>query len=545
MAVQSLSMTMMTRDQFPLEDTEIQLIRGMWKHHEALKLNQQRIIAYFSFPHRTVNHNVISAIVGDWGATNDADYPAADRAAVDFFLAHSNGTWEEHLYARTMAAAFSTSHRPDLLSFAYRYHPVGQGLFCSASFARAGHEPYRWVYDCGTERGTRTAKSTALVSTEIASLAAEVGSGHLDLVTLSHFDEDHLSGMLELLGSFEVGTLLLPYLTPWERLIVALSERAEVGSDLLDFLIAPTAYLLGRPEFRIEKILFVPSGGEGPAIQPFIGPEDGPPDADTIGRVPGVLIKDHSIEPEPGYADGFSDSGLTDPRVRVLDRGGWILVAHAWEFVPYNDCKLSDLATDDFKDEARGYVDTLLHAADDTEREAAIEALTDLYDGRFKSPGAKEIDARRRNLISLFLYAGPIGGVQLVRPDVTVPRRGLDALAGDLPRFWTHSDRFGQMFTGDGFLQTVKQQDDFLTFYGAGNRLSRGAVFQVMHHGSEKNWKRGIAGKIDPIVSLFCSDPLGKHGHPSAAVVRDFSGSHRIQVDGVHGWRVEGRYRFL
>lgn len=351
--------------------------------------------------------------------------------------------------------------------------------------------------------------------------------------------------MLELLQTFEVGTLLLPYLTPWERLIVALSERAEVGSDLLNFLIAPTAFLLGRPEFRIEKILFVPSGGEGPAIQPFIGPEEGPPDADTIGRVPGILIKDHKLEPENGKVDGFTDSGLVDPRVRVLNRGGWILVAQAWEFVPYNDSKLSGLATVAFKDLARPYVATLLDSADDKEREDALKALTKLYDDRFKSPGAKDIDARRRNLISLFLYAGPIGAVQLVRTDVTVPRRDFDTLAGNRPRFWTHSDRFGQMFTGDGFLSTPQQQDDFLTFYGAGDRLSRGAVFQVMHHGSEKNWKRGIASKIDPIVSLFCSDPLGKHGHPSAPVASDFARSHRIQVDGVHGWRIEGCYRFL
>lgn len=538
-------MTILTRDQVPLEDEEIRLVKGLWKHHDALKLNQQRIIAYFSFPHRTVHHNVISAITRGKAGTSDRDYPPADRAACDFFLAHSNGTWEQHLFARTLAAGFSASHRPNLFSFAYHYHPVGQGLFCSGSFKRPDHDPYRWVYDCGTERGTRTARSTALVSSELASLAAEVGTGRLDLVTLSHFDEDHLSGMLELLRTFEVGTLLLPYLTPWERLIVALSEEAEVGSDLLDFLIAPTAYLLGRPEFRIEKILFVPSGGEGPAIQPFLGPEDGPPDADTIGRVPAILIKDHALEPEQGHADGFSDSGLADPRVRVLDRGGWILIAHAWEFVPYNDSKLSDLATEDFKDAARGYVATLLDPEDEAQREDALEALTKLYDDRFKSPGSKDIDARRRNLISLFLYAGPIGGVQLLHPDVTVPRRDLDTLAGELPRFWTHSDRFGQMFTGDGFLRTVQQQHDFLTFYGAGNRLARGAVFQVMHHGSEKNWKRGIAGKIDPIVSLFCSDPLGKNGHPSAPVVSDFASSHRIQVDGVHGWRVEGRYRFL
>jgi len=101
------------------------------------------------------------------------------------------------------------------------------------------------------------------------------------------------------------------------------------------------------------------------------------------------------------------------------------------------------------------------------------------------------------------------------------------------------------MFTGDGFLHTTKQWSDFKTFYDVGNRLYRGAIFQVMHHGSKANWQSGLAAKIQPVASLFCSDPLGKHEHPSPEVLADFASFHPVQIDGVHGWMIEGEFRFL
>lgn len=536
-------MTILKREQLPLEDIEICLVKGLWKHRHALKINQQQIIAYFSFPHRTVHHNVISAITRNQAGTDDDAFPPTDKSTCETFLNQSNGEWGEHLWATMISGIHPASHRSDF-SFTYHYHPVGQGLFCSGSFTRSSHDPFHWVYDCGTDGGSRSPKSAALVTTEIDTLAAEVATDRLDLVTLSHFDEDHLSGMTALLRTFRVGTLLLPYLTPWERLIVALHERVEIGSELLKFLTAPAAYLLEQPEFRIEKILFVPSGGEGPAMPPFLGPTDRPPEDEAVGRAPEIIVKDHPLDQEDKNADGIADAGLADERVRILDHGCWILIGNAWEFVPYNDTALETAATPSFKAKARPLATTLTSSTDAEEREQALDDLTALYDATFKTPNSKKITARRRNLISLFLYAGPIGPVELRRAEATVPRRGARSLSTEIPRFWIPSDRFGQMFTGDGFLQTKKQEKDFLDFFAAGNRVERGAIFQVMHHGSEANWRKAFAGKIKPVASLFCSNPLGKHGHPSGKVLADFANYHPVQVDGVHGWRLTGRYRF-
>jgi len=536
-------MRILSRAQVPLEDDEICLVKGLLRHRKPLKMNQQRIIAYFSFPHRTVHHNVISAIARNTAGTSDADYPPADLAACRYFLEAWSGEWGEHRWACLWSG--SPGRQTDELAFGYRFHPVGQGLFCSGHFTRPGQPTFRWVYDCGTEMGKRVTARGQHVRDEIARLSSDIETDRLDLVTLSHFDEDHLSGILDLLATFRVGTLLLPHLTPWERLIVALSEEAAVGSDLLGFLTAPTAFLLARAEERIERILLVPASvDDSEALPPAM-----PPDAPVRGKEPGaflpVLIKDHEPHGED-QADGVAaDEGLADPRVSVLHRGGYILVAHAWEFVPYNDCRLEALATTAFKDAARPLAYELTHAPKEEDRETALEKLTELYDATFKSPGSKKISARRRNEISLFLYAGPIGQVELRSATVTIPRHRMGPSVGEVPRFWVHTDRFGQMLTGDGFLHSSQQVGDFERFYNVGDRMMRGAIFQVMHHGSKANWKSGFAGLVEPVATLFCSDPLGRHSHPSAAVLADFADYHPVQIDGEHGWQLSGSYRFL
>jgi hypothetical protein len=536
-------MTIVSRNQVPLEDVEICLVKGLLKHRRLLKINQQRVIAYFSFPHRTVHHNVISAIARNVAGLSDSQYPPADLAACRRFMDSWNGNWGEHLWA-TFTSALAVSQRQNF-DFGYRFHPVGQGLFSSGHLSRSGQPAFNWVYDCGTEMGSRVAARGQHVRDEIAQLKSDVETDRLDLVTLSHFDEDHLSGMLDLLATFRVGVLLLPYLSPWERLIVALSEKAVAGSDLLAFLMTPTAFLLERAEGRIEQILLVPPNDDGgEALPPAISP-DAPVRGEELGTFPLVSIKDHAPDGE-GENEGVpADAGLSDPRVRVLHRGGYILVDRAWEFVPYNDCRLEALATKDFKDAARPLARQLIRAAKEADREAALVKLTELYDETFKFRGAKKISPRRRNEISLFLYSGPIGQVELCSAVVTIPRHRMGPNVGEIPRFWIHTDRFGQMLTGDGFLHTPKQFHDFQRFYNVGNRISRGAIFQVMHHGSQANWKMGLAGEVKPVASIFCSDPLGKNAHPHAPVLADFVGYHPVQIDGEHGWQLIGTYRFL
>jgi hypothetical protein len=82
-------------------------------------------------------------------------------------------------------------------------------------------------------------------------------------------------------------------------------------------------------------------------------------------------------------------------------------------------------------------------------------------------------------------------------------------------------------------------------FFSPYDRLKRSAFFQVMHHGAKSNWQPGIARKLNPRASIFCSDPSSKNRHPSHVVLADFSPFNPKQVDAFHGLKFNGSYRFL
>ncbi len=153
-------------------------------------------------------------------------------------------------------------------------------------------------------------------------------------------------------------------------------------------------------------------------------------------------------------------------------------------------------------------------ASSDSARDAALNELTKLYDVRFKTLRSKRISAERRNKISLFLYSGPIGNVELIDIEEANLRHGLSPASLPVPYEWLWTGRFGQMFTGDAYLKTRSQWASFEAFFRPHGRLGRGAIFQVMHHGSKANWQKGLASRLQPLASVFCSDPAGHLKHP-------------------------------
>src|SRR5260221_111330 len=115
-------------------------------------------------------------------------------------------------------------------SFEYDFHPVGQGLFSSGALwpfdvvpwysdPRPGPR-YTWVYDCGST------SSQSLVDAAIAARASRFSpKPDLDLVTLSHFDHDHISGICKLVAKHRIDTLMLPYMALEQRLWMAFEEN--------------------------------------------------------------------------------------------------------------------------------------------------------------------------------------------------------------------------------------------------------------------------------------------------------------------------------
>lgn len=416
--------------------------------------------------------------------------------------------------------------------FGYEFHPVGQGLFASGYLTKC-HKKYcyrprrirrhdcgpafTWVYDCGTSSSQK--HLTAAIDEYKKDDAASKPT--IDLVAISHFDADHISGMTTLVSRFKIKVLLLPYMPLWQRLMTAFQEGVDT-QDLMRFYIDPVGYLSMLDGAEIERILFVRSSSEEGPID-----ETEPPSRDDLDSW------DLPFEEEPP-ADQAEENSPTQPHaskgrripVGFLRNGGILSVRSVWEFVPYNDASV--VQKHDSTIESENEFRAIVHreAAKflaGSESESALNTIKDAYDEYFGD------SSERRNVISLFLYAGPISRAY-----------ARQQMFGQSFRRYESGNKCSILYTGDGYLDTGARFNQ-MTRYLGNHRMDRVSCFQVMHHGAERNWHEGIAKKISPDCSIFSSDPTHKgFGHPHAPVLRDFWLYGPVQVNAHHGVSIDG-----
>jgi len=416
----------------------------------------------------------------------------------------------------------------------YGFHGVGQGLFSSGSlelFSRIPGRKFNWVYDCGTDSSQRYLDS-ALNDLQHDIPTLGVGRPYLDLVTISHFDTDHISGLVKLLERFDVGDLLLPYMPLWQRLVIAFHAHRAHRSRLTSFLVNPVAFITAVPEANIKRILFAsggppledpPRGADVPR-EPKRPPATGEQDEKRRGMGPDFAVVDTEELSDLDAADDrrldgeyMKRAARNGTRVAYMRYRGAVVVAGCWEFLPYNDAQLAPMASTSFRDQVSLLRDDLLGGVKAVTTRALI-ALKTLYTAEFDFNGQRE----NPNLISLFLYAGPISprGTEIYARHVTSPHGWSFRL----------SDKGGVLYTGDGYINTPARFNSMQAFL-CSHRVDNLAVLQVMHHGATANWQAGLAGKIKPEFSVFSSNPLHKgFRHPHTVVSNDFASYRPLQA---------------
>ena len=473
---------------------------------------EEEILRHFLTPPTRDEPTVIGAMI------RHPRYRAIAPAPVDELV-----SWYRSDSAAPSTASWLATTLPQPVHFfGHAFHPVGQGLF-SSGYVTTSRGRFDWVYDCGSADGK------AIVAPAIRVYAAEVQRDkggrrpRLDLVALSHFDNDHVSGLVDLLQRFDVGILMLPYLTFAQRMEVALSEGVSATHNLFQLLVSPSAFVNGAGGGEV-RILLVPPSGDGEPAAPI--------DADGAGG------SDIDITSLPSYqtielADlpGGADPQLGDPRVEILKPGSTLAIPGVWEFLPYNDSNHAWRANKDFAT----VIDVVLErmkrhsgARDWASCDDDLTLLKEAYDNAF---------GRRpwmRNVISLFLYSGPTRDLAHATCLKWRPRRAADRL-----RLSSKTGKLAALLTGDGYLHTKKRLKDFECFFGQDGRLGRSGIFQVMHHGSKYNWRNGVARAVAPIASIFSADQK-RYGHPDDVVWDDFRPWNPILVGKRRGWRVDG-----
>lgn len=394
------------------------------------------------------------------------------------------------------------------------FHPVGQGAFYSEEFKDAeGKVRFRIVYDCGSLKSCGLqpkSDGSPLRRSDIEERVEKAFSDEdvIDLLFISHFDDDHVNLISHLMPfkRHHVKKVVLPLLSAEERCLLTgyylLSDEVREDAEQSETLIR----LINTPkEFfgECEDVVFVcPYGGDNV----------------NVGRAR-----------EPISFENLSGDVSSLVEIDISKQMGAKGLSGCWVFVPYNHkperyAELQDLLKRAFEDANIKFCLDDLKDIDFVARN--LKVLRECYNGL--------TDGINRN--SMALYSGPArhSGIRFVVEDKLGSR---DFWLGYYLRQMSSRcvrcgvlaarpfvveapskflNRPGCLYTGDVALRDAGLSTRFQSYAD-----SIGMV-QLPHHGSQDSFQGGDL----PIEGRACVATYGeknKFGHPSLVVKRAVS----------------------
>jgi hypothetical protein len=371
----------------------------------------------------------------------------------------------------------------------FKFYPVGQGCFYAGSIKlKPDSHEFVFVYDCGS------VSTLSYLLESIIDFKAEYKK--IDLLMISHLDEDHFNGVIDLIKGIRVDTVILPYLPKIKRLALYSSYQ---GGDInyIQYLLNPVAFYAN---YDVKRILFINQGesDDGLVVGP---PENIAPDGSIESQ--GELILKIPEQDDRTFAD-YDDIQFEKEGVKIEVKmlpfdANLILEKKVWEFQFYHWKGSGERNIEKFEEQV-----THLIATNNIKDKKQL--FEDKYRSKLQGLYRKYIN-RDLNYSSLCLYHGPLiknfvwyfikNGTLMYGCDCLLYFRGVA----------------GTLLTGDQFIKSKKDFDNYCAFYGS--KFDNTAVFQVPHHGSKSNWRLlPSALNYFPIYVLNYGNGRSLHPHP-------------------------------
>lgn len=388
----------------------------------------------------------------------------------------------------------------------------------------------RVVYDCGSGRST-TARP-ALRSAVNRMLTAVPDGSKIDLLVVSHFDQDHINGLALLSAELQqrritVTRIWAPVLTGIDALVIAARSSPEQRAGVAAFLDDPTIALATLFP-GAEALSLPPSTDAIPTIEPpndLPAPDDDPgvdPDPDPVvdGGRRQVLVS---------LVEDITGPGL---KIRAVDGGLPGEDEPLWELQPYISESSLQGATEveDLISTKLGkpiaecsLADVLLLVAD---KGFMKQFHTAVKAHNRKTPrGSRESGARTGpNLSTICVYSGPVSPYDWCRYRRGWGGIGVDSEAVPVAPSW--------LGTGDAGLRAAHHVDAMRTVLGQ-SRLDRVGVASVPHHGSRFDSEASLWNALTSLrrVTIEASHQIGGTGnhHPHTPVLQELK-SRRLKV---------------
>ncbi|RGE46675.1 hypothetical protein DZC30_02555 [Comamonas testosteroni] len=402
---------------------------------------------------------------------------------------------------------------------------------------------FSWVYDCGSK------SSNAMGSALARTASWSVWPDRINMLVLSHFDDDHVNGLEDLLKQCEVDFLILPF-SEWQQRVrdVAVGGLKGISASTAQLQLSPITWLQSKDLTAKVGTLLLVRGGSSEQQ------EDREPMRLPTGTNPNELGGDRQRQDslEQRELRMVASTHVAGPTVQVMQHGTPVHPdGFPMEFMFYN-AEVSGKDLDIIKTAHTGDLISKrsrlpLHEVR-KEIEAEISALgldmplsswplgwraklKKCYESHFGSSSAA------KNNISLCMYAAPRLDAQeldlcaLFQEHDTPP----DVDAG----YSFCSDRPAVLCTGDlridaNVISTMQSHFNRI-------RWNRIGITQVPHHGSEHSWVSGNAKSLAPSAFVHCAP--GKGAHPHASVVTDLIGHTVFTAD--YKSSVGLKYHFL
>ena len=375
---------------------------------------------------------------------------------------------------------------------------VGQGLFSSGHIQMGDALAFHWVYDCGTS------SSQKLIQNAVNKYNSNKNQGDIDLLVLSHFDKDHISGVKELLKNRrKIKRWVVPYYPLWQRLVIASLLDIQPDDEEWTFYQNPIQYLKAdfAEELKETQFLLLPAKENENEISISLDPSN----------FDDVL----SFETTEKLSDEFDNleqnvHWLNPDKALLLRKG-----EEQFEFVLYNVPfhLLAKVPTNltAFQKQVKQIIQS--HQFNSTDPTPALKTLYTLAFGN---------GSKHKNIISQYLYIRNIKLSSFWRMgnnhifDVSIDNENEIAV---IPKDKTKN---AILYTGDVFLNDLLLLTDLMQSLGA-ERMARIYCLQVPHHGSKHNWQQGLAKILSPCISVFSADSQRRKGHPHGEVLKDFA----------------------
>ena len=389
---------------------------------------------------------------------------------------------------------------------AERYnYPVGQGIF-SAQIIRADGEGYVCVYDCGSSTYKNEMKNNpgANKFSEWVKELRQKTSGVINLLVISHLDEDHFNGVSELLREFKIEKIVIPYMSKIEKIIFALSYPydAQRAGGLDDW--SPRNFFAGvltgalGDDFGIlnslEGVEIVESTEESPIE--YFGLNSNVPEG---GEGPFLVWEFYHFSLFSGMGEAIKNEYIESFR-------------SAFHKVLHKDIK--DISMQDLNNELKKFKEIYRDTCENVKKKYSRIGIKDIF-----------------NASSVILYSGPARDIlkynqrfinRLSMGQQVVDRyRITNACHEEDFRYCSKSDDFecvgGWLGTGDALLKNPANIHEVRVNLGQ-MRINRIRIITVPHHGSRNNsdyefYDIFSRPRVECIVH---SDPEGRYHHPHA-----------------------------